>query len=74
MIVGHRLLLDVEPAKRKMSAQDERRGVLRAGRRDAGEPAVLKNSRARPIRFSTLEAMCRVLQCQPGDLLERVDD
>lgn len=31
--------------------------------------AVLKNGRARAIRFSTLTALCRVLQCQPGDLL-----
>ena len=36
--------------------------------------AVLKNGRAKAIRFSTLEAMCRVLDCQPGDLLEWVDD
>jgi putative transcriptional regulator len=31
--------------------------------------AVLKNGRAKAVRFSTLDAMCRVLQCQPGDLL-----
>ncbi|RRD07169.1 transcriptional regulator [Arachnia propionica] len=31
--------------------------------------AVLKNGRAKAIRFSTLEAICRVLECQPGDLL-----
>jgi len=31
--------------------------------------AVLKNGRARAIRFSTLEAICRVLECQPGDVL-----
>ena len=36
--------------------------------------AVLKNGRAKAVRFSTLEAMCRVLECQPGDLLEWVDD
>ena len=34
----------------------------------------LKNGRAKAVRFSTLEAMCRVLDCQPGDLLEWVDD
>jgi putative transcriptional regulator len=34
--------------------------------------AVLKNGRAKAVRFSTLDAMCRVLQCQPGDLLEWV--
>jgi len=31
--------------------------------------AVLKNGRARAVRFSTLDAICRVLQCQPGDIL-----
>lgn len=36
--------------------------------------AVLKNGRARAIRFSTLEAICRVLECQPGDVLRWVDD
>ena len=36
--------------------------------------AVLKNGRAKAVRFTTLEAMCRVLGCQPGDLLEWVDD
>lgn len=36
--------------------------------------AVLKNGRAKAVRFSTLEAMCRVLECQPGDLLEWVAD
>ncbi len=35
--------------------------------------AVLKNGRAKAIRFSTLEAICRVLQCQPGDVLEYHD-
>jgi putative transcriptional regulator len=34
--------------------------------------AVLKNGRAKAVRFSTLDAMCRVLGCQPGDLLEWV--
>ena len=36
--------------------------------------AVLKNARAKAVRFSTLDAMCRVLECQPGDLLEWVPD
>jgi putative transcriptional regulator len=35
--------------------------------------AVLKNGRARAVRFTTLDAMCRVLECQPGDIL-RWDD
>ncbi len=36
--------------------------------------AVLKNGRAKAIRFSTLDAICRALDCQPGDVLEWVDD
>lgn len=36
--------------------------------------AVLKNNRARAIRFSTLDEICRVLQCQPGDVLRYVPD
>jgi putative transcriptional regulator len=62
--------IDVELAKRKMSVGDfaERVGVTPAN------IAVLKNGRAKAVRFSTLEAMCRVLDCQPGDLLEWVAD
>jgi putative transcriptional regulator len=36
--------------------------------------SVLKNGRAKAIRFSTLDEVCRVLGCQPGDVLEWVDD
>ncbi len=36
--------------------------------------SILKTNKARAIRFSTLEAICKVLKCQPGDLLEHVDD
>lgn len=36
--------------------------------------AVLKNGRAKAVRFSTLDAICRVLDCQPGDVLQWVDD
>lgn len=36
--------------------------------------AVLKNGRARAIRFSTLDAICRVLDCQPGDILRREEN
>ena len=62
--------IDVELAKRKMSVGEfaERVGLTPAN------VAVLKNGRAKAVRFSTLEAMCRVLDCQPGDLLEWVDD
>lgn len=62
--------IDVELAKRKMSVGEfaERVGLTPAN------VAVLKNGRAKAVRFSTLEAMCRVLGCQPGDLLEWTDD
>ena len=62
--------IDVELAKRKMSVGEfaERVGLTPAN------VAVLKNGRAKAVRFSTLESMCRVLQCQPGDLLEYVED
>lgn len=36
--------------------------------------SILKNSKAKAIRFSTLEAICDALECQPGDLLEYVPD
>ena len=36
--------------------------------------SILKTNKARAVRFSTLEALCRVLQCQPGELLEFVAD
>ncbi|GAA3677669.1 helix-turn-helix transcriptional regulator [Arthrobacter ginkgonis] len=62
--------IDVELAKRKMSVGDfaEKVGLTPAN------VAVLKNGRAKAIRFSTLENICRVLECQPGDLLEWVED
>lgn len=62
--------IDLELARRKMSVGEfaERVGLTPAN------VAVLKNGRAKAVRFSTLDAMCRVLECQPGDLLERVDE
>jgi putative transcriptional regulator len=62
--------IDVALAKRKMTVGEfaERVGLTPAN------VAVLKNGRAKAVRFSTLEAMCRVLDCQPGDLLEWVED
>ena len=58
--------LDVQLARRKMGVGEfaEAVGLTPAN------VAVLKNGRAKAVRFSTLEAMCRVLECQPGDLLE----
>ena len=62
--------IDVQLAQRKLSVGDfaELVGLTPAN------VAVLKNGRAKAVRFSTLEAMCRVLECQPGDLLEYVED
>ncbi len=57
--------LDVVLARRKMSVTElsERIGITPAN------ISVLKNGRAKAVRFTTLEAICRVLDCQPGDLL-----
>ena len=58
--------LDVMMAKRKISLLKlaEKVGITNANL------SILKNNRAKAIRFSTLEAICRELQCQPNDLLE----
>jgi putative transcriptional regulator len=57
--------VDVMLAKRKMAVGvlAERIGITPANL------AVLKNGRAKAVRFTTLEALCEVLECQPGDLL-----
>ena len=57
--------LDVMLARRKMSVGDFAAAV---GITPANV-AVLKNGRARAIRFNTLDSICRVLECQPGDIL-----
>ena len=62
--------LDVMLARRKMSVGDFARAV---GITPANV-AVPKNGRARAIRFSTLDAICRVLECQPGDILRWTAD
>ena len=36
--------------------------------------SILKNNKAKAVRFSTLESICKALKCQPGDILEFVDD
>ncbi len=58
--------IDVMMAKRKMSLGElsERVEITQANL------SILKNGKARAIRFSTLEAICRVLDCQPGDIIE----
>ena len=62
--------LDVMMAKRKISATElaQRIDITPANL------SILKNNKAKAIRFSTLMALCHGLQCQPGDILEFVDD
>ena len=62
--------LDVMMAKRKMSLGElsDRVGITLANL------SILKNNRAKAIRFSTLYAICRALECQPSDILEFVPD
>ena len=58
--------IDVMLAKRKMSVGElsEKVGITMSNL------SILKNSKAKAVRFSTLEALCKALDCQPGDLLE----
>lgn len=62
--------LDVMMAKRKIGLTElsDRVGITLANL------SILKNNKARAVRFSTLAAICRVLECQPADILEYVED
>ena len=62
--------LDVEMAKRKMSLSElaDRVGLTLANF------SILKTGKAKAVRFTTLEAICRELGCQPGDILEYRDE
>lgn len=62
--------LDIMLAKRKMSLTElsEKVGITMANL------SILKTSKAKAIRFSTLEDICRVLECQPADLLEYLNE
>jgi len=62
--------LDVMMAKRKISLNElsEKVGLTLANL------SILKTGKAKAVRFSTLETICKVLNCQPGDILEYVDD
>lgn len=62
--------IDVMLARRKMSVTDlaDRVGITIANL------SILKNGRARAIRFSTLQGLCEALDCQPGDILEYRND
>ena len=65
-----RINLDVMMAKRRIGAVElaEAIGITPANL------SILKNNKARAVRFSTLEALCKALDCQPGDLLEYAPD
>ena len=65
-----RINLDVMLARRKMSLTElsERVGITMANL------SVLKTGKAKAVRFTTLDALCRALDCQPGDSLEYVSD
>lgn len=62
--------LDVMLAKRKMSLTElsNRAGITLANM------SILKSGKAKAIRFSTLEEICEILACQPGDILEYMDE
>ena len=62
--------LDVMMAKRKMSLNElsDKVGLT------LSNLSILKTGKAKAIRFSTLETICKVLECQPGDILEYVND
>ena len=62
--------IDVMVAKRKMSVTEltEKVGITMANL------SILKNGKAKAIRFSTLEAICKALDCQPADILEYKED
>lgn len=63
-----RINLDVMMAKRKIGVGElaERVGITPAN------VSILKNGRAKAVRFTTLDALCQALDCQPGDILEWV--
>lgn len=62
--------LDVMLAKRKMSVTElsEKVGITMSN------ISILKNDKAKAIRFTTLEGICEALECQPGDILQYVKD
>ena len=62
--------LDVMMAKRKIGLMElaDKMGITPANL------SILKNNKAKAVRFSTLDAICRILDCQPGDILEYTED
>lgn len=69
-VMGIVVNLDVMMAKRKIGVKElsEQIDITMANL------SILKNNKARAVRFSTLDAICRALNCQPGDILEYVED
>ena len=65
-----RINLDVVLAKKKMSVTElsDKVGITMAN------ISILKNGKAKAIRFTTLDKICEVLECQPGDILEYIND
>ena len=61
--------LDVMMAKRKMSVTELANKVDIT----MANLSILKNNKAKAVRFTTLDAICRALECQPGDILEYVE-
>ena len=68
--MGIRINLDMMLAREKMSSGElaERIGITQANL------SILKTGKAKAVRFSTLESICRELHCQPGDILEYEED
>ena len=69
--MGHLVFnIDVMLAKRKMSVTQlsEKLGLTLAN------VSILKNGKAKAVKVSTIEELCRILKCQPGDLMEYVED
>ncbi len=68
--MGIMINLDVVMAKRKIGLTELSKEVDIT----MANLSILKNNKAKAIRFSTLEALCRTLECQPGDLIEFIED
>jgi putative transcriptional regulator len=68
--MGIKINIDLLLLKRKMSMTElsKQVGITMANL------SILKNGKARAIRFSTLEKLCQTLECQPGDILEYIDE
>ena len=70
MLLGIRINIDVMMARRRIGLTEL------AGKIDItpANLSILKNNKAKAVRFSTLEAICRELECQPGDIMEYEPD